>query len=280
MVYFIAALLVAVVALVGCAGWLQEQLIFFPEHLDEDADLSWTGATEEVFLDTEDGARIHGLFFEAPHTSRGVVLYFHGNAGSVASWYEVAARLVHYDVDVLLIDYRTYGKSTGDLSEPGLYQDGDAAYEHLRSRGYEPESIVVYGRSLGGAVATHVASEYPVAGVALETPFTDLYQLALDLYPFPLPQSIFRYSFDNKMRAPTIEAPAWVVHGTSDSIVPVEHGREVYEALANPWKMTIIEGGGHNDLMGFDDHDRDLTLFFDEVLGPTVEEGHPEGISK
>ena len=266
MLGFMAALLAGGMGLIGCAGWLQEQLIFFPDHIDADADLSWTGATEEVYLDTEDGARIHGLFFESAGDSSGVVLYFHGNAGSVASWYEVAARLVRYEVDVLLIDYRTYGKSEGELSEHGLYRDGDAAYQHLISRGYAPESIVVYGRSLGGAVATHVASEHDVAAMALETPFTDLYELATDLYPFPMPQSLFEYSFDNKNRAPQIDVPTWVVHGTEDRIVPVDHGRRVFQALSNGWKMTIIEGGGHNDLMGFEEHGRDLALFFDHVL--------------
>ena len=138
--------------------------------------------------------------------------------------------------------------------------------ERFGVHGYAPEAIVVYGRSLGGAVATHVASEHDVAAMALETPFTDLYELATDLYPFPMPQSLFEYSFDNKNRAPQIDVPTWVVHGTEDRIVPVDHGRRVFQALSNGWKMTIIEGGGHNDLMGFEEHGRDLALFFDHVL--------------
>ncbi len=258
--------LIAVVA-VGCLGWFQDQLIFFPEALDEDADLSFTGG-KEVFVDAEDGARIHGLLFESGESSRGVVLYFHGNAGNVATWAPVGSRLSGYDVDVFLIDYRTYGKSTGSMSEKGLYRDGIAAYEYLLEAGYKPESIVVHGRSLGSAVATYVAAHHDVAAVVLETPFTSLPELAGDLYPLPFPRRILRYSLDNRERAKLLDEPAWVVHGTADQIVPLEHGREVYTALGNGWKMTIIEGGGHNDLMGFPNYDTDLVRFYDEVLPP------------
>ena len=268
LLYLTIITLVVTVSALGCAGLFQHRLIFFPDRLDKDEDLSWTGASEEVFVTTEDGARIHGLFFEAPRKSRGVVLYFHGNAGSVASWYQVALRLNHHDVDVFLVDYRTYGKSRGDLSEQGLYFDGEATYQYLIDRGYAPEEIVVHGRSLGGAVATWVTKKYPVGGLILETPFTDLPSLARDLYRIGLPQRLFRFRFDNLSRASDIDAPTWVVHGTEDGIVPLEHGRQVYEELPEAWKFTVIDGGGHNDLMSFEEYSRDLISFYDLVLAP------------
>ena len=266
LLYLTIITLVVTVSALGCAGLFQHRLIFFPDRLDKDEDLSWTGASEEVFVTTEDGARIHGLFFEAPETSQGVVLYFHGNAGSVASWHQVAQRLVGHDVDVFLVDYRSYGKSRGDLSEQGLYFDGQATYEHLRERGYAPEEILVHGRSLGSAVATWVAVEYPVAGLVLETPFTDLKSLARDIFPIGFPERLFRYHFDNMGRARHIDVPTWVVHGTRDDIVPIGHGQLVYEELPRAWKFTVIEGGGHNNLMTFDDYRRDLTAFYEVVF--------------
>ncbi len=262
--------LVTALLLLGCAGMLQEQLIFFPESLDEEEDLSWTGA-KEVFVDTEDGARIHGLLYEADEP-RGVVLYFHGNAGSVASWADVARQLHRHGVDVFLIDYRTYGKSSGEMSEEGLYLDGEATYDYLVERGYSPHQIIVHGRSLGSAVATHVASDVPVGAVVLETPFTDLPSLARDLYLVPLPGWFFQYELDNLDRSQQVDAPTWVVHGTDDEVVPLDHGREVYARLGSPWKMTIIDGGRHNNLMSFGEYRRELAEFYDEILGETDEE--------
>lgn len=265
---------VSLIALLGCAGWLQQRLIFFPDHIDEQEDLSWTGG-EEVFVEADDGARIHGLLFEADGDPRGVVLYFHGNAGSVASWYQVGHRLVDYGVDVFLVDYRTYGKSSGEMSEQGLYLDGEATYRYLvDDRAVDPERIVVHGRSLGSTVATHVAEQSPVAGVVLETPFTDLRALARDLYPFlPVPEWLVEFEFDNQTRSAGIDAPTWVVHGTEDEIVPPQHGEAIYESLAHGWELTMIDGGHHNNLMTFAAYRRDLQRFFNEVLG---EEQHQE----
>lgn len=264
--YLVIFMVVVGVSAMGCMSLFQDRLIFFPEPLDEDQDLGWTGASEEVFLDTRDGARIHGLLFDASEQSRGVVLYFHGNAGNVASWHQVATALERYDVDVLLIDYRTYGKSRGDLSEKGLYYDGEAAYEELLRRDYDPGEIIVHGRSLGSAVATWVAYHHEVGGLVLETPFTDLVNLARELFPIGFPERLFRYRFDNMERVSEIDVPAWVVHGTKDEIVPTGHGQLVYEQLPNAWKMTIIDGGGHNNLMNFSEYERDLTAFYDVVF--------------
>lgn len=260
-------LLVIMVSILGCAGWFQDRMLFFPEELEEDKDLRWTGASEEVFLDTDDGARIHGLYFQASENPRGVVLYFHGNAGSVASWYQVGLDLSAYGVDVFLIDYRTYGKSRGEMSEEGLYRDGEAAYAYLVGRGVEPSSIVVHGRSLGSSVATHVAHQSEVAGLVLETPFTSLVTLAEELYPFLIPRLLLRYEMDNLSRVKAIDIPTWVVHGTNDRVVPVEHGKEVFRASAGAWELTIIEGGGHNDLMDSHTYHRDLQRFYDYLLG-------------
>ena len=264
----VAMVVVAVVGLLATVAWFQERMIFFPERLEQEVDLSWTGAREEVFLEADDGARIHGLVFEAKGERRGVVLYFHGNAGSVASWYAVAEELSRYGVDVLLIDYRTYGKSRGAMSEEGLYHDGKAAYAYLVEEGYDPAKIIVHGRSLGAAIATDVASQHPVGGVVLETPFTSLKDRAREIYPFLLPGLLLRYEMDNLERVASLDAPTWVVHGTDDRVIPVEHGREVFQAARKGWEMTVIEGGGHNNLMSFSGYDQGLSRFYEDVLGP------------
>ena len=244
----------------------QRHLIFFPEDLSEHQNLQDTGADDEVFIQTEDGVTIHALWFEHdPVETSPTLLYFHGNAGNVVSWAPVARRFQAMGLNVLLVDYRGYGKSEGTISERGLYRDGRAAYRALRHRQIEPQRIIVHGRSLGAAVATEVATTYPVAGVVLETPFTHLGDMARDLYRIRPPSWLLRFEFDNLERAPDIDAPTWVVHGTNDAIVPTDHGRAVYDALSNPWHLTIIDGGDHNNLMSFPDYQRDFQRFLDHL---------------
>ena len=255
-------LVLAMSLLLAC----QRHLIFFPDSLPPTANLQQTGADEQVYMDTEDGETIHALWFEtdSPHDSY-TLLYFHGNAGNVVSWAPVARRFQNMGLNVLLVDYRGYGKSSGSISEDGLYLDGRAAYRALQHRQIDPDKIIVHGRSLGAAVATELATARPIAGLVLETPFTHLGDMARDLYKVRPPSWLLRFEFDNLSRAAHIDTPTWVVHGTDDGIVPIDHGRAVYKALDNPWRMTVIDGGGHNDLMSFPHYQRDFLAFLDHL---------------
>jgi fermentation-respiration switch protein FrsA (DUF1100 family) len=148
----------------------------------------------------------------------------------------------------LLVDYRGYGRSQGRPSESGLFRDGQAMYAATSARGYCPEQVVLYGQSLGAAVAVELAGQRPAGAVILESPFLSLPTLARALYPW-LPPLLVRSRFDNAARIGQVRAPTLIVHGDRDDVVPVAHGQRLFELAPEPKRLVLIAGAGHNDLL-------------------------------
>jgi len=171
---FIITLAVLYIAALAGAYFLQTSLIFYPRKLARA--FQFGAGAQEVFLTTRDNETINGLFFTG--TRKEVILYFHGNAGDLSTWQYIITDFAQLGYGVLIIDYRGYGKSTGALSEKGLYADADAAYEYLISKGITPQQIIIYGRSVGTGVATDLASRKPCKGLVLESPYTSMTALA------------------------------------------------------------------------------------------------------
>ena len=136
---------------------IQEKFIFLPTQLPEEYSYSFDNEFEEFFLTNPDGARLNALHFKT-NKPKGVILYFHGNAGDLSRWGEIANRFLDFEYDVIVMDYRGYGKSTGKRSESSLFEDAQLFYEHT-AKLFSKDDIVVYGRSLGCSIATHVASQ-------------------------------------------------------------------------------------------------------------------------
>jgi uncharacterized protein len=209
---------------------------------------------EEAEPLTGDGVRLHGwLVPGAAPRRRLTLIYFHGNAENIAGCLPLA-RLTHdAGYDLLLVDYRGYGRSGGRPSETGLYRDGAAALAWLRDRPGGPGSrVVLWGRSIGTSVAIRTAAEDPVlTGLILESGFPSAGELLRAgghriLYALSFFAS---YRFDQREALGRIHAPALVIHGTQDDIVPYRLGRDLFERLAGPRTFLAIEGGGHNDLL-------------------------------
>lgn len=179
-----------------------------------------------------------------------VVLFAHGNAGNLGHRAPLLGDFVrHTGARTLLFDYSGYGGNEGRPSEDEVYRDGLAAYDHLMAEGVRPERLVLYGESLGGAVALKVASERPVAGVVVQAPFSSLSSFARRLYPWlPLGAVLVRGAFPNAERASRLAVPLLVVHGTADEVVPFAEGRAVHAAAPAGTELLPIEGAGHNDL--------------------------------
>jgi hypothetical protein len=217
---------------------------------------------EEVRLRTADGVGIHAWFVpgmpqkDNPRRRPLTLLFFHGNAENLGVCVPLASLTRPYGYSLLLVEYRGYGRSDGRPSEKGLYLDGEAALDHLRSRkDVDPDRIVVWGRSIGGAVAVRLAAgRGPVAGVVLESPFTSARDLLWEGGYWPLyALSLFgSYRFDMASAIGQVRAPLLVIHGTEDEIVPFALGRRLYEMAPGRKRLRAIEGGGHNDL--FDRH--------------------------
>jgi fermentation-respiration switch protein FrsA (DUF1100 family) len=210
---------------------------------------------ERVEIPTEDGVRLVGWVMPAPPQSTGLwLLICHGNAGNLAEF----DRPLHYaslrqlGLNLLAFDYRGYGESGGSPGEQGLYRDGDAAYRYLREvRGVPAERIVLFGHSLGSAVAIELASRHPAAGLIVEGALTSVPDRAQELYPYFPVRWIARSRFRSIDRLPGIAAPKLFLHATGDEVIPIAHGRRLFD-VASPPKTFVALGGGHADAFDVD----------------------------
>jgi len=203
---------------------------------------------QEVWFESRDGARLFGWYVESKETP-GVLLWCHGNAGNIIHRLENLVELYRLGLSVLIFDYRGYGRSTGTPSEEGLYRDALAAYAYLtEARRVAPERLVLFGRSLGAAVAGDVASRKPVAGLILESPFPSVGAVARAHY-FGLPVDwLLSAEFNLVERLRRISVPVLVVHGDRDEVVPIQLGQQVFEAAREPKSFYLVSGADHNDL--------------------------------
>jgi pimeloyl-ACP methyl ester carboxylesterase len=202
---------------------------------------------EEAWLTTEDGVRIHAFFVPAPGGASRALLFLHGNAGNASHRLPNAALLAALGVDVLLLDYRGYGASEGTPSEAGVYADARAGLAHLlEERGVPTERVVLFGRSLGGAVAVDLAQEQPLAGVILESTFSSLQALARG-FAGPLGGLLVRGGFDSGAKIAKTRSPLLFFHGDRDEIVDFTLGRALFDVAPEPKVFETLRGAGHND---------------------------------
>jgi hypothetical protein len=210
---------------------------------------------EDVWLTAEDGVRLHAWFC-TPRAGRGgapepvptdrAVLFFHGNAGNVSHRRAQIESLVALPAAVLIIDYRGYGRSEGSPTEQGLYRDARAAWEYLTTaRGFGPARVVVFGESLGGAVAVDLASKVRPCALILQSTFTSIADMAAEVMPF-VPRFIIRTKMDSLEKMARVESPVLVVHSPADEIVPYKFGRKLYEAARGTKQFHEIKNAPHN----------------------------------
>jgi len=231
--------------------FFQERIIFQSEKLAPGHVFDFPLPYEERNVEMPDGALLNVVRFRAD-SAKGVILYFHGNAGSLARWGTIAAELVRFGYDVEVFDYRGYGKSTGKRTMDKLLADGQYLYQEL-AKEYTEERIVVFGRSLGSGMATWVVSQSNPRMLILETPFYSLAHVAAYHYPvFPIRLSL-RYPFPNYQYMQGAKSPVFVFHGTHDTVVPYGLGQKLVDQIPAgvPHELVTIAGGGHNDLSAY-----------------------------
>jgi fermentation-respiration switch protein FrsA (DUF1100 family) len=261
--------LVALLALVGISILplaLIDRLIFQPSPGVDLTPEALGIEAESVFLESEDGVRIHAFYLPSPGATRSL-LFLHGNAGNASHRLPNAADLAALGTDVLLLEYRGYGLSEGRADEKGVYADARAGLEHLRtSRACPPGRIVVFGRSLGGAVAVDLAANRPLAGVILESTFTSIADVARAAVGIPFGRLIGR-RFPAEEKITRVRCPILFFHGDRDRIIPFELGRRLFEAAPEPKAFETISGAGHNDttLVGGTEYYRRIRRFLDQV---------------
>lgn len=253
MLIYIAIILPAVLVGVGLALYFfQEYMVFSPQKLSSNYQYQFKGDFEELNYETPDGCIINALFFKAKN-SKGIIFYQHGNADSLASWGERADDFTKENYDILMYDYRGFGKSTGRIkSEKMIYNDALMIYNELLNK-YDEDSIIVYGMSLGTGVAAKLAAEKKPKLLILETPFFNFYDVAKFHYPY-LPNSILlNYQFKTNKLLPNIAVPIFLIHGTEDETVPYNSSIRLLE-LSDNVELFTIDNGLHNNLNTFDSY--------------------------
>jgi len=246
------ATLVGLYIMIGTALTLfQEKLLFLPTTLTDDYVYQFASPFEELFFETEADAVINAIHFKAKNP-KGVILYFHGNAGDLSRWGYIAEYFVEKNYDVLIPDYRTYGKSKGKLSEDAFYTDAQYCYDYLLKH-YSEDDITLYGRSLGTGIASYLASKQQPKQLILETPYYSILDVAKHRFPiFPVSQ-LLTYNFPNYQHLQTVNCDITLIHGTEDAIVPYVSGKKLSASVPhhNITLVTVV-GGGHNNLIEFE----------------------------
>ncbi|MGC2049697.1 MAG: alpha/beta fold hydrolase [Gallionella sp.] len=201
---------------------------------------------EDLHLETSDGISLHGWYIPAAQP-RGTVLFLHGNAGNISHRLDSVLMFHRMGYNVLIFDYRGYGNSSGTPTEQGTYRDAEAAWRYLTEQRHVPSCrIVLFGESLGGAVAAWMAAHQKPAALVIASGFTSVPDLARHIYPFLPVRWLARIRYETREYLRSVAAPVLIAHSPEDEIIPFEQGRALF-AAAYPPKQFLELAGGHND---------------------------------
>jgi len=226
---------------------IEKKFLYYPEKEFDFTPDQFSLVCEDVHFSAGDGVGLHG-WLTAVDSPIATMLFLHGNAGNISHRLDNVKRLHDEGIRVFIIDYRGFGRSSGEISEDGLYQDAIGAYRYLRERpDVPPESIAVFGRSLGGAVAIDLAARMCLNALIVESSFTCVADMARRVFPFLPIGSLLSSRYDSIGKIARIDAPLLVIHGTKDSLIPFEQGQRLFEAAPGPKAFHAVAGGDHND---------------------------------
>ena len=228
---------------------MQASLIFYP-HLPSrkltaspaDIDLEY----ESVSIETSDQIILHGWFVPAPE-EKGTLLFFHGNAGNISHRLDSIKIFNDLGLSALIIDYRGYGLSQGEITESGTYLDAEAAWNYLtETRKIPSKKIVIWGRSLGAAIAAHSAAQHTPGALILESAFTSVPDMAAKMYPYFPVRLLSRFQYNTKDILPAVNCPVLIIHSPGDEVIPFENGLQLYRSAREPKRILEIKGS-HNE---------------------------------
>jgi len=231
---------------------VQEKFIFKPEKLHAGFTFRYDVPFKELFFDVKEGVRINGLHFyrESP---KGLILYFHGNSRSIKGWARYAKDFYRYDYDVVMVDYRGFGKSTGKRSEVDMLNDMQFVYDTLLQQ-YQQQHLIVYGRSIGSGFAAKIASDNNPRYLILDAPYYSFTKVVERFLPILPIRWVIRYHLRTDKWIMHVNCHTYILHGTKDRLIPISNSEKL-QAI-NPRKITLIRihGGGHNNLPSFPEY--------------------------
>ncbi len=258
-IFFWAKIIIILYCVVGIIlYYFQEKMIFHPEVLDENYQYDFPFPFKEVNIPYTRESNINIVQFQpADSIVKGVVLYFHGNGQNISRYAAHAPLFTKNSYEVWMIDYPGYGKSTGELNEQMLYDWALIFYKLARAR-FSPDSIVLYGRSLGTGIAAQLAAVRDCKALLLEAPYYSLPSLAAAKAPiYPVNQMI-KYKFPTYQYLKEVTAPVIIFHGTEDGLIPFSQSKRLVPYLKKGDELVSVEGAGHNNCLAFEEYKRKL----------------------
>jgi fermentation-respiration switch protein FrsA (DUF1100 family) len=254
-------IIAGVVFLLVCFGgymyFKQEKFIFPGGELASDYKFEFSTPFEELFIETKDSETLNALHFKVSNP-KGVLLYFHGNTGTLARWGEIASYFTELNYNVLVMDYRSYGKSTGVVNEKAMLEDTQLFYNYLLNQ-FTEDQIIVYGRSIGTSFATYVASKNKPRKLILETPFYNLNDLTKERFSLVPLYKLLKYKLPTNSFIVKVTCPIIIIHGTNDRVVPYSSGEKLSKEVPEE-QLTFIKipNGSHNNLIDFDSYQKEI----------------------
>jgi pimeloyl-ACP methyl ester carboxylesterase len=230
--------------------FFQEKILFLPTPLDYNYQFEFKNNFEELFFNTPEDGLINAIHFKVDEP-KGVILYLHGNAGNLDRWGKITEYFVDQQYDVLIMDYRTYGKSQGKLSENVFYTDAQYCYDYLL-KNYSENDITLYGRSLGTGIASYVASKNNPKQLILETPYYSIPDAASHRFPIYPVKQLINYEFPTYKFLEETNCKVTILHGTDDQVVPYSSAKKLTVLDIENLEFITIKGGNHNNLIQFE----------------------------
>ena len=243
---FLIAALIAVIALAVFVRALEPHFAFFPMPGETETPRDYGVPHEAIWIDTRDGERLRAWILRADRP-RAFIVYFHGNGGNLSVWAPILAGVAAHGFTVLAFDYRGYGSSSGRPTERGLYRDVDAVVDRASQMRVADVPIVYWGRSLGATMAAYAASVRAPDAIVLESGFADARSVVRSSPPLALLAIFSTYRFPTIEHLRRVTAPALVIHGDADSVIPFHVGRGLFDRIEGPKQFLVVRGGDHND---------------------------------
>lgn len=240
--------IISLLCIIGIALYfMQERLIFFPQKLSGDHQFAFDNKYEEITVTTADNKKLHAVLFKTDSASKGVIFYLHGNAGAVDSWGELAGLYNKLQYDVMMPDYRGYGKSEGSIyGQKQFFDDVDVFYSHLTKK-YSEDKIVVLGYSIGTGAAAHVASTHHPVLLILQAPYYTLTDLVNNIYPV-VPSFLLKYKFETAEYLKKCNMPVVIFHGDKDEVIYHGSSLKLKAHLKPSDTLITLKNQSHNGM--------------------------------
>ena len=240
--YTLSALVLGYAAIGIYLVLMERKLLFKPVHNIAVTPSALGLGFEDLWIKSADDEKLHAWFVPATSSSK-VVLFCHGNNGNIGECLDTLSILYRLGYSTLLFDYRGYGKSSGVPTEAGVCQDALSVWQYLcTQRGFTSDQIIVFGRSMGAAVATFLATQVTPRALVLESPFLSLPELGQHMYPYVPVRWLARIKFDNYARINDVKCPTLFIHSRDDELIPLRHGRQLFEHFHGPKQFLEIRG--------------------------------------